>query len=112
MTRVDAETVLLLIAAVLSSSVITAAITSTVSWKLGVRGDEREARADEAAARRDTIADRDGLIDQIQEELADTRTRVTALEREYALEQAWNRQLIDHIYRRREPPPPPRPTTL
>ncbi|MCR6703166.1 MAG: hypothetical protein NVV66_00155 [Cellulomonas sp.] len=112
MTRVDAAAVLALIGAVLGSSVLSAGITAFVSWKQGVRGDERAARADEAAARRDTIADRDALVDQLQEEQRDLRVRVTALEREHALDDAWNRQLVDHIYRQRPPPPPARPASL
>lgn len=116
---VDVSTVLALIAAALGSSVISAGITAVVSWRLGVRGDERQARSDEAAARRDTVADRDQLIDQYQEErkeaLEERREvleRLTNLEREHALDVRHNRLLIDHIYRRRPPPPPDRPTTL
>lgn len=106
------QVVLAIIGAVLGSSVISSAITAGVSWRLGVRGDERAARSDEATVRRDTIADRDGLIDQLQDELGQVRTRLTAVEREQALDQAWARSLVDQIYRGDPPPPRPRPTTL
>lgn len=94
------------------------------SRRAGVAADEREARRDEAAQKRDTIADRDGLIDQLQEDVKSLRegrqhdleqrerleTRMASVERELFLERAWNRTLIDQIYRGEPPPPRPRPT--
>lgn len=64
----------------------------------------------EQTARRDTIADRDAFIDQIQEDMRDLRARMSSIESEYEIERAWNRQLVDHIYRQLPPPPPSRPT--
>jgi hypothetical protein len=113
------QVVLTIIGAVLGSSVISSAITAGVSWRLGVRGDERAARSDEATARRDTIADRDGLVDQLQEEVTGLRTEVAGLRAlvqtqaaDLELERAWNRSLVDQIYRGDPPPPRTRPTTL
>lgn len=89
------------------------------SRRQGIAGDEREARRDEAAQRRDTVADRDALIDQLQEDVAalrdaakDTSSRLAALEREHAIEQKHNALLIAHIYAGSPPPPPARPTSL
>ncbi|MGX9349396.1 hypothetical protein [Microbacterium sp. KNMS] len=73
-----------------------------IDKKHGVTTDEREMR-------RDTVADRDALIDQLQEDVRDLRTRITHIEAEYDLERQWNRQLVDHIYRQLPPPPPARP---
>lgn len=81
------------------------------SRRAGVAGDEREARRDEAAQRRDTIADRDGLIDQLQQDVTALRERVDTAERERAIDARWARDLIDQIYRGEPPPPRPRPTS-
>lgn len=62
--------------------------------------------------RRDTIADRDSLIDQLQENLAALTTRVSRIELEYDTERYWNRMLVDHIYKGLPPPPPKRPTNI
>lgn len=94
-----------------------------VSRRAGVSGDEREARRDEAAQRRDTIADRDafivqlaGRIEQLEANEVVTDARIKDLEKErdtwhrrYDEEQDYTRILVDHIYRGAEPPPPPRP---
>lgn len=100
------------IAAVLGSSVISATITATVSWRLGVRGDERAARKDEAeqqaVLRRDTVADRDALIDQMQEEQRDMRARLEVLERGRAADEDHIKALTDHIWKGLPPPPPAR----
>lgn len=82
-------------------------------------------RSTEHTARRDTVADRDALIDQLQEqataanvraEASDTAKRqaeaeARSAERELRAELEYTQLLRDHIYRRREPPPPSRPTT-
>lgn len=106
------------------------AAVAGIAWtiKHGVKGDERQARAQEASDRRDTIADRDGLIDQLQEdvtrlhgelesaraaattEIGDLKRRLETVERDLYLERAWNRTLIDQIYRGEPPPPRARPT--
>lgn len=67
---------------------------------------------EERASRRDTIEDRDSLIDQIQEEMREMRGRVSVIEGELQVEREWNRALVDHIYRELPPPPPPRPTRV
>lgn len=66
-------------------------------------------QATETAARRDTVADRDAYIDQLQEDMTELRGRMSTIEAEHELERAWNRQLVDHIYRQLPPPPPTRP---
>lgn len=106
------------------------AAVAGIAWtiKHGVKGDERAAREQEAADRRDTIADRDGLIDQLQEDVGRLHTelekaktqatdeirglheRLATVERDLYLERAWNRTLVDQIYRGEPPPPRPRPT--
>ena len=63
----------------------------------------------ESTNRRDTVSDRDSLIDQLQEEDKRLATRNAVLEREYFIERDWNRLLIDHIFRGKPPPPPKRP---
>jgi len=89
-----------------------------VIWNMrtGVKADARQASAQEAANKRDTIADRDAQIDQLQEDLRDVRTemtRLTNLVRDQGAdledERTYNRALVDHIYRGSPPPPPPRP---
>jgi len=96
-----------------------------VIWNMrtGVKADARQASAQEASNKRDTIADRDAQIDQLQEdgesyraELRDMRTeiaRITTLVRDQGAdledERTYNRMLMDHIYRGSPPPPPPRP---
>jgi len=89
-----------------------------IIWNVrhGVKADARQASAQEASNKRDTIADRDAQIDQLQEDLRDVRaemTRLTNLVRDQGAdledERAYNRMLADHIYRNSPPPPPPRP---
>jgi len=101
-------------------AIATALGTLVKTWadrRAGIRGAEH-------TERRDTVADRDAFIDQIQEQLAAANTRADAAdvratasesarraaielldaEREYA------QSLRDHIYKGSPPPPPPRPT--
>lgn len=89
-----------------------------VSRRNGVQGDERAARAQEIEGKRDTVADRDALIDQLQEDVRDVRERVVHLEKSLALRDRWlaaereySRQLLDWGYRGAPPPPPARPDT-
>lgn len=78
-------------------------------WK--TRGDRKQGVAQvEVESRRDTIADRDALIDQHQEDIRELRTRVTLVEIELDIEQQWTQALRDHIYRQLPPPPPGRPS--
>ena len=69
----------------------------------------------ELQARRDTVADRDALIDQLQEEvrslrdeISPMRTRLERLERAHEEERAYNDRLVAHIYEGKGPPPPQR----
>lgn len=64
----------------------------------------------ELQARRDTVADRDALIDQLQEQLGTLSTRVQRLEQERELDAEWAAALVAHIWEGNPPPPPPRPT--
>lgn len=67
------------------------------------------ASATEHNARRDTVADRDSFIDQLQEEKSQALMRATTAEAAYAVEREYVQILRDHIYRRQNPPPPSRP---
>lgn len=84
---------------------IAAIISSWRSRRAGVRADEREARQDEAAQRRDTIADRDSFIDTLRDDVADLRQRMDTMEKELRAEQAYSRLLQDFIYRHGHTPP-------
>lgn len=71
--------------------------------------------ASEHSLRRDTVADRDTFIDQLQEELRDARAakaaaeaRVVDLGAQLAIEREHVQALTDHIYRQKPPPPPAR----
>lgn len=81
-----------------------------VSWRRARSDREVGVSTVEQTNRRDTVADRDALIDQIQEEQINLRARLSSLEHEHQLEREWNRALVDHIYRQLPPPPPARPT--
>lgn len=88
-----------------------AAVAGTViTWRRLNSDKRRGVATDERELRRDTIADRDAFIDQMQEEMSDLRKRMSHIEVEHQLDQLWARQLVDHIYRGSPPPPPPRPT--
>lgn len=63
----------------------------------------------ELQARRDTVADRDALIDQLQEQLGSLGARVQRLEEERQLDAEWAAALVAHIWEGNPPPPPPRP---
>lgn len=72
--------------------------------------------ATERSLRRDTVADRDTFIDQLQEELRDARTgkaesdqRAAVSAADLTAEREYSQALIDHIYRQKPPPPPQRP---
>lgn len=80
--------------------------------KAGVSTDERETR-------RDTVEDRDRLIDQFQEELARVEqrsqlveaqfeARLSRVEQELISERNYNAQLLEHIWTQQPPPPPKR----
>lgn len=86
-----------------------------VSWYSARTARRQGVSSDEREARRDTIADRDAQIDQLQEDVEGLRAevaRLTALVRDQSgdleAERAYNRVLVDHIYRRADPPPPAR----
>lgn len=78
---------------------IATVIKELVSWRSGVRARESEGR-------RDTVADRDALIDQLQEENARLRVANASLTGALDETKSRNRRLVDHIYKRRPPPPP------
>lgn len=86
--------------------------------------------ADANEGRRDTIADRDGLINQLQEE-RDRRDQlireerqerqaqvnaisiqIARLERELIAERTYTNLLVMHIWEGKAPPPPDRPTPI
>ena len=103
---------------------IAALMNARTSRSVGISGDEREARRDEAAQRRDTIADRDAWIttmsarvEDLEQKDREKEARIVALERErddwhqrYLTETEYSRALLDWGYRGAPPPPPPRPT--
>lgn len=89
-----------------------------IIWNVrhGVKADARQATAQEASNKRDSIADRDAQIDQLQEDVAGLRSevaRLTNLVRDQGTdleeERSYSRVLVDHIYQGSPPPPPPRP---
>lgn len=82
---------------------------ATRSRRAGVKADEREARKVEAEQRRDTIADRDALIETLQEDVTELRERLDKLEKAYYAERDYTRILQDHIYRGGSVPPPRAP---
>ena len=84
---------------------VAAMIGALRSRKAGVKSDEREARAAEAVQRRDTIADRDALIDTLQEDVREMRGRLDRLEAAYNAEREYTRLLQDYIYRNGHVPP-------
>lgn len=103
---------------------IVVAVSTAIFTGIKTLSDRRAGvRSTEHSERRDTVADRDALIDQMQElrTAADARaaaaeTAKTAAEQNadswrkaYYDEKEYSQILIDHIYRRRDPPPPPRP---
>jgi len=71
----------------------------------GVRSDEREARKVEAEQRRDTIADRDSLIEGLRDDVTELRTRMDRVEHELQEEREYSRSLQDFIYRKGYVPP-------
>ena len=85
---------------------IAAMLGATRSRRAGVKADEREARKVEAEQRRDTIADRDALIETLQEDVKELRDRVDRLDDFLRAERDYNRVLLDHIYRNGGTPPP------
>ena len=101
-------------------AIATALGTLVKTWadrRAGIRGAEH-------TERRDTVADRDAFIDQIQEQLAAANARAEAADARAAASEAARRDVIelldtereyaqslrDHIYKGSPPPPPPRPT--
>lgn len=97
------------IARILSAGALLGGIAALLgvvrSRRAGVKADEREARKVEAEQRRDTIADRDSLIDTLQEDIKEMRARLDRLEAAYNAERDYTRILQDHIYRHGEVPP-------
>ena len=73
------------------------------AWRSGVRSRETETR-------RDTVADRESLIDQLQEENTRLRGENMRLDEALRIEREHTQDLRDWIYRGKGPPPPARPT--
>ena len=101
-----------IIARVLSAGALLGGVAALIgavrSRRAGVLADQREARRVEGEQRRDTIADRDSLINTLQEEIAKMHDRLDRLEEAYNLEREYTRRLQDHIYRNGGTPPPRR----
>jgi hypothetical protein len=100
---------LTLVPSILSSVVLAAGITAFVTWKLGVKGHEREARRDEHEAEDRLSARALAWVERLQAE-------VDAMRREWEMLRERNIQLdnhIDvleaHIWAEKPPPPPQRP---
>lgn len=82
----------------------------------GIASTEQAARAEEREDRRDTIADRDGLLDTLLNEVHDLREREAENRRRIESLEESRRVLYDHIdaleqhiWQQLPPPPPPRP---
>lgn len=93
-----------------------ALIRAFVDRRQGIASSERAARAEEREDRRDTIADRDSLLDRLLEdvqgyraEVSELRGRVEFLERDARLKDDHIDLLEHHIWQQLPPPPPPRP---
>lgn len=98
----DGQNVALVVMALIGSGGLGALLTTIFNHRRGIKGDEREAR-------RDTIADRESLIENLVEEVGTLRSRQDRLERELHAEMEWNLALLQHIYAGSPPPPPARP---
>lgn len=105
----EGSNLLALVPSILSSAVIAAGFTALVTWRLGVKGNEREARRDENEAE-------DRLSARALEWIAQLQAEVNALKAEWR--SVWDYKvsledhidlLEDHIYKQKPPPPPQRP---
>lgn len=85
---------------------VAAMIGAWRSQRAGIKADQRDARKVEAEQRRDTIADRDALIDTLTEDVRELRARVDRMETELREEREYSRLLQDFIYRDGRVPPP------
>lgn len=115
--------VAVLLAAAGGLSGLAALIRVLIDRRQGIASAEHTARAEEREDRRDTIADRDGLLDRLLEdvqgyraeardtwtEMRDLRERIESLEESRRSLEAHVYTLEDHIWRQLPPPPPPRP---
>mgnify|MGYP005815651859 CR=1 FL=1 len=105
----EGTNLLALVPTILSSVVIASSITALVTWRLGVKGNEREARKDEREAEDrlssvalDWIRELRSEVDALKEAWAQLRDHKVSLEDHIDL-------LEDHIYKQKPPPPPQRP---
>lgn len=96
----------------LSSTVIAAVVTAVVTWRLGVKGHEREARKVELDAG-------DRFTGRLLERVASLEGRVDGLEEKRRRDAGVIRAQGDHIdvleahiWKRLPPPPPARPDGL
>lgn len=101
--------ILVVIPWVLSSVVLSSIVTAIVTWRLGVRGDERAARKDETDAA-------DKLLGRALERLNTLENRVDVLEQnarkdaQTILDQERHIDVLEQwVYDGKPPPPPLRP---
>lgn len=102
----------------ISGSVVALGGLGITLWR--TRNDKRAGiRSNELETRRDTISDRDALIDQFQEIIKTereervrqekvTEIRLNQLEMALQEEREYNRALVEHIWTKKPPPPPKR----
>jgi hypothetical protein len=78
----------------------------------GISSNEREARREVAEDRRDTIADRDGLLARALDRLATVEARLDKVEGISTARADHIDVLEDWIWKGKAPPPPPRPAGI
>ena len=105
----EGTNLLALVPTILSSVVVASGFTALVTWRLGVKGNEREARRDENEAE-------DKLSSRALEWIAQLQAEVNAMKIEWRA--AWDHKVVledhidvleDHIWKQKPPPPPQRP---
>ena len=108
--------VAVLLAAAGGLSGLAALIRVLIDRRQGIASAEHTARAEEREDRRDTIADRDGLLDTLLAEVRDlrdreveNRRRIESLEHDRRIDRDHIDLLEHHIWQQLPPPPPPRP---
>lgn len=79
-----------------------------VDAKVGISSNEREARREEAEDRRDTLADRDKLLDTVLTRLRDVEKRLEEVER-IATKRSDHIDVLEQVIYSLGGTPPPRP---